>query len=330
MNKKINLSIIIPIYKAEQTISKCLESILNQTYNDYELLLVIDGSPDNSLEICEKYLQNDSRIRIFQKKNGGVSSARNVGLKHAKGEWVFFIDADDWLEKNCLSEICKATINGNVDIVQFGTNRIRNNIVEISIPSEKPMYFRNHDEFDDLKCYRGELWNYIFRLQIINSYFFRFSENLKYAEDQEFIFKYFSRINAGMVIPYTAYNYYLNENSAVSVRFSPELLNHNLVAVQNALKYYIDNKIFVSKFVRNQSINLMKLYLSYLVKTEFNNYEWKVFTSNYKLFYENIYLPHLQTKNSRLIFGLAYRSMNLYKYLFIIKKIVERRVCLEK
>ncbi len=89
------ISIIVPVYNAEKTLNRCVDSILQQTFTDWELLLINDGSKDLSGEICDQYGAKDKRIRVFHKENGGVSSARNVGLDNAKGEWITFVDSDD-------------------------------------------------------------------------------------------------------------------------------------------------------------------------------------------------------------------------------------------
>lgn len=96
MNPKI--SIIVPVYEVEPYIHKCVDSILAQTFTDFELILVDDGSPDNCGEICDEYEENDSRIRVIHKENGGPSSARNAGLNIAKGDYIGFVDSDDWIE----------------------------------------------------------------------------------------------------------------------------------------------------------------------------------------------------------------------------------------
>ena len=93
----MQISIIIPVYKAEKYINRCVDSILAQTFTDWELLLINDGSPDNSSSICDLYAARDSRIKVFHKENGGVSSARNLGLEKATGEWITFVDSDDWI-----------------------------------------------------------------------------------------------------------------------------------------------------------------------------------------------------------------------------------------
>ena len=114
------ISIIVPVYKAEKYLHKCVDSLLEQTFTDFEILLVDDGSPDKSGEICDEYAEKDSRIRVFHKENGGVSSARNLALDNAKGEFVMFLDSDDWLDNVCL-DVCINTINDNVlDVLQFG------------------------------------------------------------------------------------------------------------------------------------------------------------------------------------------------------------------
>ena len=97
------ISVIIPVYNAESTLRRCVDSVLAQTFPDFECLLINDGSEDKSGEICDEYAIRDSRVRVFHKGNGGVSSARNVGLDNATGEWIAFVDSDDWVGRNIWS-----------------------------------------------------------------------------------------------------------------------------------------------------------------------------------------------------------------------------------
>ena len=99
------ISVIVPVYKAEKYLHRCVDSILAQSYTDFELLLIDDGSPDNSGAICDEYAIKDSRVRVFHKQNGGASSARNKGLDHANGEWVSFVDSDDWIEPQMVESL---------------------------------------------------------------------------------------------------------------------------------------------------------------------------------------------------------------------------------
>ena len=101
------ISVIAPVYNVEKYLPRCIDSILAQTFTDFELLLIDDGSKDHSREICDEYAKKDSRIRVFHKENGGVSSARNLGLDNVKGEWITFVDSDDYLKMEFLSNLTK-------------------------------------------------------------------------------------------------------------------------------------------------------------------------------------------------------------------------------
>ena len=116
------ISIIVPVYNTEKYLDRCIQSILSQTYTDFELLLINDGSTDSSGAICDKYAEQDSRVRVFHKENGGVSSARNVGLDNAKGEWVTFCDSDDWVENCWLDTFVENS--ENTDLVVQGFNNV--------------------------------------------------------------------------------------------------------------------------------------------------------------------------------------------------------------
>lgn len=106
-NMKKNVSIIVPVYKVEKYLAKCVDSILNQTYKNFELILVDDGSPDNCGKICDEYAMKDERIRVFHKENGGLSDARNYGIKKAKCEWIVFIDSDDYIKEDYIETLIK-------------------------------------------------------------------------------------------------------------------------------------------------------------------------------------------------------------------------------
>lgn len=114
------ISIIVPVYKVENYLHKCLDSILAQTFTDWECILIDDGSPDNSGKICDEYAEKDSRFRVIHQENAGVSAARNAGLNVAQGEWITFVDSDDWVERNWLEELYKIAVHNDVDVVECG------------------------------------------------------------------------------------------------------------------------------------------------------------------------------------------------------------------
>ena len=109
MNNLPEISVIVPVYKVEEYLPQCIDSILAQTFTDFELLLVDDGSPDRCGEICEEYAGKDTRIRVFHQQNSGVSAARNIGLQHAKGTYIVFVDSDDWVSTDYLLHFLQKT-----------------------------------------------------------------------------------------------------------------------------------------------------------------------------------------------------------------------------
>lgn len=117
MNKEPKISVIVPVYKAEAYLHRCVDSIIAQTFTDWELLLVDDGSPDRSGDICDEYASKDARIRVFHKENGGVSSARQKGLDEAIGEYTIHADPDDWVEPMMLEELYKKAKEDDADMV---------------------------------------------------------------------------------------------------------------------------------------------------------------------------------------------------------------------
>ena len=121
------VSIIVPVYKSEETLTRCVESLLAQTYEDIEILLVVEAPPDGSGILAEELAKRDTRIRILNQKNEGVSNARNFGLQNAKGEYIRFVDSDDWVEQTWLEDLYNSIVNQNVDMVVCGLNEHRNN-----------------------------------------------------------------------------------------------------------------------------------------------------------------------------------------------------------
>ena len=142
------ISVIVPVYKAEAYLHRCVGSLLTQTFTDFEVLLVDDGSPDRSGAICDEYARRDSRVRVFHKENGGVSSARNYGISKAEGLWLLFVDSDDWcnenyIEDNIIEELFKMD---NVIITPhaaFYTDEALSNMVSISIENIIDFYNTN-------------------------------------------------------------------------------------------------------------------------------------------------------------------------------------------
>ncbi len=201
----------MPVYKSESYLNRCIDSILAQTYTDWELLLIDDGSPDGSGAICDEYAIKDNRIRVFHKGNGGVSSARNLGIDNVKGEYVTFVDSDDALYSSTL-EVLLSTIERNcVDFVQCAFNREyiegQNNGKDSDrLPADE--YIKNG--------FLGtHVWGSIFKANIIKGRNLRFITNVKLGEDQIFVLDYLFYAQHACYICDALYYYRDNRDSAI-------------------------------------------------------------------------------------------------------------------
>lgn len=199
------ISIIIPVFNAENFISTCLESILYQDFKDYEIILINDGSTDKSGEICERYKEKDGRITVIHKSNEGVSIARNSGIKLAKGEWILFCDSDDQLSSNCLNVFYKAS-KFDFDLISTSYSIIKTK--EIIEFDTHPNIFSSLDYAKLLLTnykgeYQGYLWCKLFRRNIIINNTLEFDPNISYNEDRLFIFQYLTMLSNQII--------YLNE-----------------------------------------------------------------------------------------------------------------------
>jgi len=186
---KNKISIIIPVYKVEPYIRRCLDSVIDQTYTNLEILLINDGSPDNCGEICDEYAAKDLRIRVFHKENGGLSSALNVGLKNFTGDFLGFVDSDDWIEPTMFEELC-AAINGvDISICSYfkdtvsSSEKIQNKkqIGERIISTDNMLLLPLMR--DDYMGFCGYVWNKLYCANIIRNSGLFFDENIKYAMD---------------------------------------------------------------------------------------------------------------------------------------------------
>lgn len=178
------ISIISPVYNAEKYIHKCVDSIIAQTFTDWELILVDDGSPDISGTICDQYTSQDSRIRVIHKQNGGVSAARQTGLDASQGEYVIHADPDDWVEPTMLEELYAKAKAEDADMVicDYYTNSGDRQVLNVQSPtdvSDNEQIIR--DLFQQL---HGSCWNKLVRRVCYSKYDIRFPEGINYCEDQ--------------------------------------------------------------------------------------------------------------------------------------------------
>ena len=236
-----SVSIIIPVYKAEQWLRRCVDSILAQTMTDFEVLLINDGSPDKSGEICDEYATRDSRIRVFHKENGGVSSARNLGLDNAQGKWITFVDSDDSVGIRFLENFFEAD-NSKIDLVVSGLRKIQGGI-ETSCISFKDSEFRLRLGlkilFDDLNILEyGFIGGKLFRTNIAKENKIYFDEQISYSEDLLFVLNYLLHAEVVRFLSSCDYEYQL-ESSVLSTRYNSFESEHKLfIELFNLIKRF--------------------------------------------------------------------------------------------
>ncbi len=229
-------SIIVPVYNVEQYLSQCIDSILQQSFPYFELLLINDGSSDNSGVICDEYALKDNRIRVFHKQNGGVSAARNLGIENAKGQWVLFIDSDDWIDKEMLSYV--ETHKKDVDFVQFGFRKTNSAVLEYSaVPNE--ILKLSSQNYCNLQLYHPAICGYVVKLDVIKKYNLKFPAGIKYGEDQVFILKALMCIPFVIVLNKHFYNYRVRYGSAMNSSLSFFMAKDHLLAIEDLLNFSI-------------------------------------------------------------------------------------------
>ena len=216
------ITIIVPVYNREGTLSKCVDSILSQSFQDFDIILVDDGSTDNSLNICREYQAKHDRITVIRKKNGGVSSARNIGLSHANGEWIRFVDSDDYLPLDSLEIFNSAVKSSNADFY------ISNFITKT--PSGKELILDVNDAYWKGDTYKaliytqklgisGVPWNKLFRRDIIEKHNIKFDETMRCFEDEVFSLQYMKYADSTCVISHPTYIYMDDQSSRLSHSF---------------------------------------------------------------------------------------------------------------
>ncbi len=295
------ISIIVPIYKVEKYLRQCIDSVINQTYSNLEIILVNDGSPDNCPKICDEYAKKDDRIKIINKNNGGVSSARNVGLDNAKGNWIVFVDADDWIEKRYCEDLLKIATNKSADIVICGYNRVYNDKTKkISAIAKKTDFDSNDYLINVLNPQTGFGFcaTKIFNVDIIGKN--RFDESIVVGEDALFNIKISKNLKRAVYVQKELYNYRINDDSAVK-RFDTNYVKKYSKSIEVNKKYIFEN--YLQEEIKNNFYNfiafhVMLIAVNYCFHPEnniknkkkllrkicnYNNFKEGIEKSNYKM-----------------------------------------------
>ncbi len=240
MNNRIKISVIIPVYNIAHLVARAVDSVLLQEYDDYEIIIVDDGSTDDTVAVCEELASHDTRIRIISKENGGVSSARNVGIEAAHGEYVMFLDADDAIHTGALE---KMYVPG-LDLVVAGFQKVMDSSVLCSFnPSDTGIYDNDEemcDFFDNViarkHCYLLNSSCFkLFRRSLLSETGLRFDEGLDYGEDKMFVMNFLRHVKKARTVSSVLYSYIIQPGSLSS----DETSDVHLGMIDSLLESYV-------------------------------------------------------------------------------------------
>lgn len=263
------ISIIVPVYNVENYLRQCLDSIMSQTYQNFECLLINDGSPDNSADICREYVEKDSRFRYFEKENGGVSSARNLGIERSKGQYITFIDSDDWVESDYLEVLYKSLIDEKADVAVSTYKQFNMDDNNYYVHSYQRGYdrkvFTNEELIDSLPLLYGydSTYNFVSCKLITRNLleYIRFNLSTDYGEDMEFWSKVFLIAKKIVYVNKDTYIYRTNNDS--SKHYEEENIRNNIeqrlifIAILAARGMDIAN--YLPVYMQDMKVSKMKL-----------------------------------------------------------------------
>lgn len=314
--KKDMISIIIPIYNTGKYLKKCLDSIVNQSYRNLEIILINDGSTDNSLNICNEYKKKDNRIKVLNKKNEGVSSARNDGIELSTGKYIVFIDPDDYVSNKHIEMLYDCIINNNVDLVisngidvlEDGTilkNKITNNFFMTKEQCLKELLID--------KKFNNVCWGNIYKKEILRKC--KFNCNYRIAEDLDFLYKYIKNLNSAYFLGENTYYWLKREGSATNSKYTDKW-NDEL----EICKYIINDTSNISEVLNKYAKGkYIKVNIKQAERFNLNKKQIELFRSNIKVYKDEI-LNHKEfSKIYKLKMILFLKSYTLFKLTLNIK-----------
>lgn len=314
------ISIIVPVYNVEKYLHRCVDSILAQTFADIELLLVDDGSRDKSGAICDEYVEKDSRVRVFHKENGGVSSARNLGLDNARGKWIGFVDSDDWVDVSMYEDMHNRLIQENADIAYCDIKMFFENHQE-TYKSAK--YSSNKITF--LNNYIASTWtslcNIVVKKDIFEYNKIRCPEGIPFAEDYYVAVRLFFYAQKVCCIRKAFYYYNrINEASALH-NFSPEHYEKERWVNIEVIRFFKENGSY-DDYARALSWRLLKSVQEYVL--DMRTYEKFLIThpDGHKFIWS---CPYLNFKIKVMMWCLSHH-LRIVSKLFLLARLVRLKL----
>lgn len=333
------VSVIVPVYNSEKYINRCIDSVLNQTYNNIEIIIIDDGSTDQSIDICKKYADLNENIKLISKKNEGVSKARNTGIDIASGEWIIFLDSDDWIESNTIRDAISLIDISNYDTICWNYKKLIsdkiincNKIDEIVLDTKKDIIsilysIIESSYYNDI--YYGEYiratWGKMLNTKIIKDNNIKFDEKLYIGEDAMFLIEYF--INASNIKFINKYNniYRITSTSAVG-RYKHDL-DEQIINQLEKINYLLKNikeideiilRTVITKFYLDSIYELIYNY-NFKNNNGQNEFNLSQFIKSTKVDINNIKLNRLSKRQILTYILVKYNQIRLLELILKIK-----------
>lgn len=266
MNEK--LSIVVPIYNSEKYLEKCVLSILNQLYKNIEVILVNDGSKDDSEKICYKLKNLDSRIKVISTENMGVSHARNIGIENATGKYLAFVDSDDIIEENIYVEMISLLKGKDMPIVGYKYVDENNKVLNEKIAYNYEGIFNKSDFFIFCENFiMNSPVNKIFYLNIIKQYDLKFNEKISLGEDLIFILEYIKYIDFFYIKNITPYRYLISNTNSLSQKYRADFLDIQIEIIESMYNVFIENNIDFKKYEKRFNTKCLELLMQVMNNT---------------------------------------------------------------
>lgn len=299
------ISVIVPVYNTEKYLRRCIDSVLAQTYKDFELLLIDDGSKDSSGAICDEYAENDARVRVFHKENGGVSSARNMGLDHARGEWITFVDSDDWIDRTMYEEMHTSLLEEHADIVYCNMDMIfadHHKVYKVAdFSSEKKVFLNNFINSWTSLCIM------VIKKDLFDNYNIRCPEGVAFAEDYHVSVRlmYYANKISYVDKPLYCYNR-VNETSALHT-FSPIHYDKERWVNLEVIRFFENNGVY-EDYAKSLCWRLLKSIQDYVLDRKTYNRFLCVHPDSHKYIWG---CPYLNLKIKIMMWSLSHNLRSI-------------------
>lgn len=331
----MKISIIIPVYNASKTIKKCIESLINQTYKNLEIIIINDGSIDETHKICEEYMERDKRVIYIDNKNHGVSYTRNYGVKKATGDYITFVDSDDYLDLNCYEKLAKH-LTPDIEFLRYnfktiGAKKFDNKLYSLNNKKIKMDTAQKKILFKHFLTYNEPIPNLVMLLLIRRDIALKleFNEKLTMMEDVDYYLQLFLIANSGYFCDYKLYNYYVNDESVTN---NPQNYKKNILGILDTNYCIINsyNDEILKNYIESINENHLRIISNYLIQMYFCNIK-KYDNTIMELLNHKEFIRLLNKKNSfkmplknRIYLNLLKRNqLSLNKlYLFVLTKLI--------